>query len=247
MQPGSGFGVDVGGSGIKGAPVDLGSGELTAERYKVATPRPATPAAIAAAVAEVVAHFGWEAPFGATFPGVVTGGVARTAANVDPSWVGTDVAAAFGETTGQAVTAVNDADAAGLAEVRWGAARGQRGVVLVVTLGTGIGTALIHQGSLVPNLELGHIELDGVDAETAAAGAVRERDGLGWAEWAGRVQRYLRAVEAYLWPDLIVIGGGVSRRAKKWLPLIELRTPIVAAGLQNQAGIAGAALLAQDD
>lgn len=244
MQPRIGLGVDVGGSGIKGAPIDLASGELTAERHKVATPRPATPAAVAAAVAEVVAHFGWEAPFGATFPGVITGGVARTAANVDRSWIGTDVAATFAEATGREVVAVNDADAAGLAEVRWGAARDHEGLVLIVTLGTGIGTALVHQGRLVPNVELGHIELDGVDAETRAAGAVRERENLGWAEWAGRVQRYLRALEAYLWPDLIVVGGGVSRRAKKWLPLVELRTPVVAAGLQNQAGIAGAALLA---
>ncbi len=244
MQPRIGLGVDVGGSGIKGAPIDLVSGELTAERHKVATPRPATPAAVAAAVAEVVAHFGWEAPFGATFPGVITGGVARTAANVDRSWIGTDVAATFAEATGREVVAVNDADAAGLAEVRWGAARDHEGLVLIVTLGTGIGTALVHQGRLVPNVELGHIELDGVDAETRAAGAVRERENLGWAEWAGRVQRYLRALEAYLWPDLIVVGGGVSRRAKKWLPLVELRTPVVAAGLQNQAGIAGAALLA---
>lgn len=247
MQPRIGLGVDVGGSGIKGAPIDLASGELTAERHKVATPRPATPAAVAAAVAEVVAHFGWEAPFGATFPGVITGGVARTAANVDRSWIGTDVAATFAEATGREVVAVNDADAAGLAEVRWGAARDHEGLVLIVTLGTGIGTALVHQGRLVPNVELGHIELDGVDAETRAAGAVRERENLGWAEWAGRVQRYLRALEAYLWPDLIVVGGGVSRRAKKWLPLVELRTPVVAAGLQNQAGIAGAALLARSE
>lgn len=247
MQPKIGLGVDVGGSGIKGAPIDLGSGELTAERHKVATPHPATPAAVAEAVAEVVAHFDWRSPFGATFPGVITGGVARTAANVDKSWIGTDVAATFEEVTGQRVAAVNDADAAGLAEATWGAACGEQGVVLVVTLGTGIGTALIHQGRLVPNLELGHIELDGVDAETRASSAARDREDLGWAEWAGRVQRYLRAVEAYLWPDLIVVGGGVSRRAKKWLPLIELRTPIVAAGLQNQAGIAGAALLARSE
>ena len=245
MQPRVGLGVDVGGSGIKGAPVDLGSGELAAERHKVATPHPATPEAVAGAVAEVVAHFGWEAPFGTTFPGVITGGVARTAANVDPSWVGTDVVATFGEATGQRVVAVNDADAAGVAEVRWGAARDHDGLVLVVTLGTGIGTALVHQGRLVPNVELGHIELDGVDAETRAAAAAREREDLGWAEWAGRVQRYLRALEAYLWPDLIVVGGGVSRRSEKWLPLVDLRTPVVAAGLQNQAGIVGAALLAE--
>ncbi len=236
--------MDVGGSGIKGAPIDLETGELVAERHKVATPQPATPGAVAEAVAEVVSHFGWEGPVGATFPGVITGGVARTAANLDPSWVGTDVAAAFAEATGEPVVVVNDADAAGLAEVRWGAARDHGGLVLVITFGTGIGTALVHQGRVVPNIELGHIELDGVDAETRASAAAREREDLGWAEWAERVQRYLRAVESYLWPDLIVVGGGVSRRAKRWLPLIEIRTPLVAAALQNQAGIAGAALTA---
>ncbi|MDA8061679.1 MAG: ROK family protein [Actinomycetota bacterium] len=244
MDRGPGFGVDVGGSGIKGAPIDLETGELVAERHKVATPQPATPGAVAEAVAEVVSHFGWEGPVGATFPGVITGGVARTAANLDPSWVGTDVAAAFAEATGEPVVVVNDADAAGLAEVRWGAARDHGGLVLVITFGTGIGTALVHQGRVVPNIELGHIELDGVDAETRASAAAREREDLGWAEWAERVQRYLRAVESYLWPDLIVVGGGVSRRAKRWLPLIEIRTPLVAAALQNQAGIAGAALTA---
>ena len=236
--------MDVGGSGIKGAPIDLETGELVAERHKVATPQPATPGSVAEAVAEVVSHFGWQGPVGATFPGVITGGVARTAANLDPSWVGTDVAAAFAEATGEPVVVVNDADAAGLAEVRWGAARDHGGLVLVITFGTGIGTALVHQGRVVPNIELGHIELDGVDAETRASAAAREREDLGWAEWADRVQRYLRAVESYLWPELIVVGGGVSRRAKKWLPLIEIRTPIVPAALQNQAGIAGAALIA---
>ncbi len=244
MDRGPGFGVDVGGSGIKGAPIDLETGELVAERHKVATPQPATPGSVAEAVAEVVSHFGWQGPVGATFPGVITGGVARTAANLDPSWVGTDVAAAFAEATGEPVVVVNDADAAGLAEVRWGAARDHGGLVLVITFGTGIGTALVHQGRVVPNIELGHIELDGVDAETRASAAAREREDLGWAEWADRVQRYLRAVESYLWPELIVVGGGVSRRAKKWLPLIEIRTPIVPAALQNQAGIAGAALIA---
>ncbi len=240
-----GFGVDVGGSAIKGAPVDLSTGELAAERYKLATPNPSTPDEVAATVAQVVAHFGWEGPVGATFPGVITDGVARTAANVDPAWIGTDVAASFGATTGRPVVVVNDADAAGLAEVAWGAARDHDGVVLVVTLGTGIGTALVHRGQLVPNVELGHIEIDGVDAETRASAAAREREKLDWAKWAKRLQRYFRTLEDYLWLDLIVVGGGVSRRSEKFLPLLELRTPVAVAALQNHAGIAGAALLSR--
>jgi polyphosphate glucokinase len=238
------LGVDVGGSGIKGAVVDLTTGDFVGDRCKLATPKPATPDAVAATVAEVAGQLGWSGPLGCTFPGVVAGGIARSAANVDPTWVGTDVAAAVASAHGSEVTAVNDADAAGLAEVHFGAARHTSGVVLVVTLGTGIGTALIHEGRLVPNCELGHLELDGVDYETRASAAAREREGLSWPRWAARLQRYFRAVEDYLWPDLIVVGGGVSRRAHKFLPLLELRTPIVPAGLENRAGIVGAALLA---
>ncbi|MHB1928234.1 MAG: polyphosphate--glucose phosphotransferase [Acidimicrobiales bacterium] len=238
------FGVDVGGSGIKGSPVDLATGELAAERFRVPTPQPATPVAVAGAVARVVAHFGWDGPVGCTFPGVVTAGVARTAANVDQAWIGTDVAGVFGAAVGARVTAVNDADAAGLAEVLHGAARGRDGLVLIVTLGTGIGTALVYQGRLIPNLELGHIELDGVDAETRASAAARDRQQLDWARWARRLQRYFRTLEDYLWPELIVVGGGVSRRADRFLPLLQLRTPIVPARLENRAGIVGAAALA---
>jgi len=239
-----GAGVDVGGSGIKGALVDLRTGSFVGDRFKVPTPQPATPSGVASAVAAVAAQLGWRGSLGCTFPGVVTGGVARTAANVDASWIGTNVQAAVAAALGAPVTAVNDADAAGLAEATFGAARGVDGLVLVVTLGTGIGTALINRGALVPNLELGHIELDGVDAETRASAAAREREGLSWKRWAGRLQRYFRALEDYLWPDLIVVGGGVSRRAGKFLPLLDLRTPIVAATLENRAGIVGAALLA---
>ncbi|MST32496.1 ROK family protein [Acidimicrobiaceae bacterium USS-CC1] len=244
MEARIGFGVDFGGSGIKGAPVDLATGELAGERFKLATPQPATPEAVAGVVAKVVSHFGWEGPVGATFPGVITGGVARTAANVDPSWIGADVAEVLADAAAGPVVPVNDADAAGLAEVVWGAARDHDGLVLVVTLGTGIGTALVHRGRLVPNLELGHIELEGVDAETRASAAARERERLDWPKWSKRLQRYFRALEDYLWPDLIVVGGGVSRRAEKFLPLLQLRTPIVPATLENRAGIVGAALLA---
>jgi polyphosphate glucokinase len=241
-----GFGVDIGGSGIKGAVVDLEHGTLATERYKILTPQPSLPQAVAAAVAEVVNHFGWQSRFGCTFPAVIQNGVARTAANVDPSWVGTNVEEVVGAATGLPVMAVNDADAAGIAESYWGAAKGVPGLVVVVTFGTGIGTALIYDGVLVPNSELGHIELDGEDYETRASAAAREREGLSWDKWAKRLQRYFSALEFYLRPSLFVVGGGVSRRAEKFLPLLSLSTPIVPAKFQNEAGIAGAAYLASE-
>lgn len=239
-----GFGVDIGGSGIKGAVVDLNDGILASERFKVLTPQPSTPAAVATAVAEVVHHFGWQGPLGCTFPAVVQEGVARTAANVDRSWIGTNIETVVGDATGLEVTAVNDADAAGIAESFWGAADGVKGLVIVVTLGTGIGTALINNGSLIPNAELGHIELDGEDYELKASAAAREREALSWEKWARRLQRYFSALEFYLRPNLFVVGGGVSRRSEKFLPLLDLSTPIVPAKLQNEAGIAGVAYLA---
>lgn len=239
-----GFGVDIGGSGIKGAVVDLDAGALATERYKVATPQPSVPSAVVRSVAEVVGHFGWQGPLGCTFPAVVQDGVARTAANVDQSWIGTNIERVVGEATGLEVTAVNDADAAGVAESKWGAAKGATGLVVVVTLGTGIGTALIYNGVLVPNSELGHIELDGEDYEIRASAAAREREGLSWDKWAKRLQRYFSALEFYLRPSLFVVGGGVSRRAERFLPLLILGTPIVPAKFQNEAGIAGAAYLA---
>lgn len=237
-----GFGVDIGGSGIKGAVVDLTTGLLVGERHKVLTPQPSTPEAVAQAVAEVTQHFGWDGRFGATFPAPVTAGVARTAANVDPSWIGTNIEEVLGASTGCDVTALNDADAAGVAEVAFGAAKGHQGLVIVTTLGTGIGTALIHRGVLIPNSELGHLEVDGQDAELRASAAAREREDLGWGEWARRLERYYQALERYLWPDLFVVGGGVSRKADKFIDRLELRTPIVAASLRNEAGIVGAAL-----
>jgi polyphosphate glucokinase len=241
-----GFGVDIGGSGIKGAVVDLDTGTLATERYKVLTPQPSTPTAVAASVAEVVGHFGWQAALGCTFPAVVQRGVARTAANVDPTWIGTNIEAVVGEATGLSVRAVNDADAAGFAEAKWGAAKDTDGLVVVVTLGTGVGTALIYDGVLVPNSELGHLELDGGDYESRASAAAREREGLSWDKWAKRLQRYFSALEFYLRPQLFVVGGGVSRRAEKFLPLLGLETPIVPAKLQNEAGIAGVAYLASE-
>ena len=241
-----GFGVDIGGSGIKGAPVDLRSGKFTDDRHRVTTPQPSTPEAVAAVVKDVLDHFSWDGPFGCTFPAVVQHGTVRTAANVDQAWIGTDAEKLLREVTGRAPLVVNDADAAGLAEVRFGAARDQDGVVLVSTLGTGIGSALLVGGRLVPNTELGHLEVDGHDAETKAADSAREREQLSWADWAARLSRYLQHVENLLWPDLIVLGGGVSKKADDWLSLVETRTELVPATLRNNAGIVGAAVLAAE-
>jgi polyphosphate glucokinase len=239
-----GFGVDVGGSGVKGAPVDLGTAALAGERKRLVTPQPSTPDAVAKVVAEIVGSSGWQGPLGVTVPAVVTHGVTRTAANIDSSWIGADAGALLREATGCEVTVVNDADAAGYAEARFGAARGHRGIVLVTTLGTGIGTALIHDGRLVPNTELGHLEINGDDAERRASDAARDRDDLSWEKWAKRLQRYYHTLERLFWPDLFVVGGGVSKKADKFLPLLDLQTPIVPATLRNEAGIVGAALLA---
>jgi len=243
------FGIDIGGSGIKGAPVDLRTGEFAADRVRIPTPQPATPQAVARTVAEVVDSFDLDhdVPIGVTFPAVILHGVAQSAANVDDSWIGTDVAATIGEATGRRVVAVNDADAAGYAEVVYGAARDVPGVVLVATLGTGIGSALVVDGVLVPNTELGHLEIDGHDAESRASDAARDREGLSFEQWAKRLQRYFSVVEDLFWPDLIVVGGGVSKKHEQFLPLLDLRTPIVPAGLRNAAGIVGAARLAAAD
>jgi polyphosphate glucokinase len=242
------FGVDIGGSGIKGAPVDLDKGDLTEERYKVLTPHPATPDSVADGVREVVEHFGWTGPVGVTFPGVVTGGATiRTAANVDKGWIDTDARALLGERLGGVpVTVVNDADAAGVAEMAFGAGRGRKGTVVLLTFGTGIGSALFTDGVLVPNSELGHLELDGHDAEKRASSKAREDHDLSWEDWAQRVRAYLAHVEMLFSPGLFIIGGGVSRKAHKFLPYIDgIKAEIVPAQLQNNAGIVGAAMRAQ--
>ncbi|CAN5133903.1 ROK family protein [soil metagenome] len=238
------FGVDVGGSGVKGGLVDLTDGALVGQRQRIATPQPATPQAVAAVVGQVVGHFDWTGAIGVTLPVVITGGIARTAANVDPSWIGTDVRAAMAGQVPGSVSVLNDADAAGLAEVRFGAGKEAGGVVLLLTFGTGIGSALFVDGRLVPNTEFGHIEVDGRDGEHLAAAVVREREGLGWAEWVLRVDRYLDRLERLIWPDLIIVGGGVSKKADKWVPRLATRTPVRPAELQNEAGIVGAALAA---
>lgn len=240
------LGVDIGGTGVKGAPVDVQKGALTDERYRVLTPNPSTPDAVATTVKEVVDHFGWDGAVGCTFPAVVKDGVTLTAANVDKSWIGTDAAATFGATLGRPVVVLNDADAAGIAEMRFGAGRGRNGVVIVVTLGTGIGCGMFLDGRLVPNTELGHIEIDGKDAEKIAAEIVRERKGLSWKEYAARLQTYLTRLDALLWPDLVIIGGGISKQADKFLPHLDVRPEVVPAQLQNEAGIVGAAVVAAE-
>ncbi len=242
------FGIDVGGSGIKGGIVDLNTGLLIGDRFKLLTPQPATPAAVAKTIAAVVNEFGWTGPLGVTYPGVVTHGVVQTAANVDKSWIGTnarDVISA--ELNGQPVTILNDADAAGLAEERYGAGANKSGIVVLLTFGTGIGSALIHNGILIPNTEFGHLEVGGKEAEQRAASSVKERNGWSYEKWAKQVTRVLVAIENALWPDLFIAGGGISRKAEKWLPLLENRTPVVAAALQNTAGIVGAAMAATVD
>ncbi|MDT0277959.1 polyphosphate--glucose phosphotransferase [Blastococcus goldschmidtiae] len=241
-----GFGVDIGGSGIKGCLVDLEKGQLLGERLRIETPQPALPDPVYDAVGRIVTHFGWTGRLGVTFPGVMKHGVAHTAANVDPSWIGTDVDAGLEARIPGTVATLNDADAAGIAEMRYGAGRDRDGVVLMLTFGTGIGSALFVDGRLVPNTEFGHIQVDGEDGERRAAASAREREELSYPEWAARVDRYLDVLEAGLWPDLIIVGGGVSKKASKWVPLLSTRTPVVPAQLQNAAGIVGAALAAHE-
>ncbi len=243
------LGIDIGGSGVKGAPVDLAQGELLTERLRIDTPQPATPDAVADVVAQIAESFADQcgsSPVGVTIPGIVRHGVMRSAANIDKSWIGVDVDKLFADRLGRPVTVLNDADAAGVAEMHYGAAKDVPGTVLLATLGTGIGTALLVDGRLVPNTELGHLELDGHDAETRASAAAREREKLKWAQWAQRLQRYFSHVEMLFSPDLIVIGGGVSRKADKFLPLLDLQAPVVPAKLRNAAGIVGAAWFATE-
>ncbi len=237
------LGIDIGGTGIKAAPVDTATGELIAERQKLETPRPATPEAVVDVVAQLVRAFDWTGPAGVTFPGVVVNGFIQTAANLDQAWIGVDAVKIFEAGTRLAVTVLNDADAAGVAEMRFGAGKGVGGTVLLLTFGTGIGSALFTDGVLVPNTEFGHVEIRGKDAERRASELVREEHDLSWGAWAGRVDEYLSHVQALLSPGLIIVGGGVSRKADKFLPLLTgLRTKVVPAALLNEAGIVGAAM-----
>lgn len=240
------FGIDIGGSGIKGAPVDLATGDLVAERLRIPTPDPSTPRAVAATVGELVAAFDLapDVPLGLTFPAPIKHGVVPFIANLDRTWKGVDVRELMTTATGRTVVAVNDADAAGVAEAAYGAAAGVSGVVLLITLGTGIGSAMLVDGVLVPNTELGHLEIDGHEAEHRASSAVKDREDLTWRQWAQRLQRYYETVEMLFSPDLLVVGGGVSKKHEKFLPLLRTKAPIVPAVLRNSAGIVGAALLA---
>ena len=244
------LGIDIGGSGIKGAIVDLKTGEFATDRLRIPTPQPATPQAVADVVKEIVDSFAAQlddGPIGITVPAIVTHGVTRSAANIDPAWVDAPAEQIFESLLGRDITLVNDADAAGVAEVRYGAAKKHPGLVIVTTLGTGIGTALIYDGVLIPNAELGHIEIGGVDAESVAAASVREREQLSYEEWATeRLQPYYSHIEMLFSPDLFVTGGGVSKDWDKWGPLLKLKTPMVPAKLRNRAGIIGAALAAKD-
>jgi len=238
------LGIDIGGSGIKGAPVDTSVGELIAERLRIPTPQPSTPEAVAKCVAEIVEDFEWKGPIGITVPGVVKHGVILTAANIDKQWINTDAAALFSQATGNPVTVLNDADAAGIAEMRFGAGKDRAGVVLMITLGTGIGFAVFNNGVLLPNVEMGHIEMNGEDAESQASARVREEQDESWKQWAGKVDHYLDRIDNLLWPDLIIIGGGVSKKADKFFPYLSTRAELVPATLLNEAGIVGAALAA---
>lgn len=240
---GHAFGIDIGGSGVKGAAVDLDTGELAHDRIKIATPQPSTPQAVAETVAELVAKAEWEGPVGITLPAVVLDGVARTAANIDHGWIGTDARALFSAALGgREVTVLNDADAAGLAEDRYGAARDYDGSVLLLTFGTGIGSALLYRGALVPNTELGHMEIGGMETEHRAAASVKDRRGLTYEQWAAEVSTVLIGLENLFWPNVIVAGGGISRDSDQWIPLLTNRTPVIPAHLKNTAGIVGAAM-----
>ena len=241
------IGVDIGGSGIKGGVVDPRRGVLAGERIRVETPKPAVPEAVVAATAAVVAELGVDSgPVGIGLPSPIVGGVAMAAANIDRKWIGVNAIEAFSEAVGRPCVVLNDADAAGLAEMRFGAGKGVSGTVLLLTLGTGIGSALFIDGALVPNTELGHIEIRGKDAERRASAGARDRKGLSFAHWAPLLNEYLDRVDALIWPDLVILGGGISKRADKFLALLDVRPPVVAATLRNEAGIVGAGMRARE-
>lgn len=239
------LGIDIGGSGIKGAPVDVTAGRLLTERFRIPTPDPSEPEAVADVVKEIARAFEWKGPIGCTFPAIVKQGVVESAANVDQRWIGTNGQKLIQKKTKCPTVLVNDADAAGIAEMEFGAGQGQMGVVILLTFGTGIGSSIFHQGVLLPNTELGHLEVRGKDAELRASDRIRQEKDLSWEKWAERVQEYLSRVEYLFSPDLFIIGGGVSKKYEKFLPLLNIRAQIVPAQLLNDAGIVGAALAAR--
>ena len=241
------LGIDVGGTGIKSAIVETSTGELVSERHRIDTPRPATPKAVGEALKEVLAHHRWKGPVGMGFPAAIQHGIARTASNIDKSFIGLPIAEYFTKQTGSTFYLANDADVAGMAEMRFGAGKDNDGVVLIITIGTGLGTALFSEGHLLPNTELGHVYLEnGHEAERYASEAVRVTKDLKWKDWGERLNLYLTTMESLLWPDLIVLGGGVSEKLHKFSPMITTKAPVVAASFLNQAGIVGAALFAEE-
>jgi polyphosphate glucokinase len=239
------LGIDIGGTGIKGALVEVSTGVMETERLRIPTPDPAKPRAVAGVVTQIAKEFEWSGVIGCGFPGVVRRGVTLTAANVHKQWIGLDAAHLLSQATGCSVVMVNDADAAGLAEVSYGAGRDVHGIILVVTIGTGLGSALFVDGKLVPNTELGHIEIDGQDAEVKASDAARQREKLSWKKWTMRFNHYLETLERLFWPDMFILGGGAASKADRFMPLLSLRTPVVIAELGNNAGIIGAAMAAK--
>jgi polyphosphate glucokinase len=240
------LGIDIGGSGIKGAPVDIETGQLTGDRLKILTPQPATPKAVAGVVSQLTEHFGWDGPIGCTLPTVVRHGLVHSAANIDKSWIGVDGERLLRKATGRSVTLLNDADAAGIAEMRFGAGRDRGGVVFILTFGTGIGSGVFIEGNLHPNTELGHLEFKGIPAEHYAAARVREAEKLSYKKWGTRVNEYLEHLEDIFSPDLFIIGGGVSRKMSKFEEYLVVETELVPAQLRNEAGIVGAALRAAE-
>ncbi len=236
------LGIDIGGSALKGAPVDTVKGVLLAERFRIETPKVLSPEKMAASVAEIAAHFRWKGPIGIGFPGVVQNSVVRTSANLHKDFIDCDAGALFRKATGLEVTVINDADAAGIAEMKFGAGKGYVGTVLLLTLGTGVGSALFHDGVLVPNSELGHLPMKGKSAEKRVAASVKEAKKLSWKKWGHRLNDYLCLTESLVWPDLFILGGGVSADSDQFLKYLKPRTPVVAAKLRNEAGIVGAAL-----
>jgi polyphosphate glucokinase len=238
------LGIDIGGSGIKGAPVNTDTGALLAERYRLRTPQGAKPEPVAKVVKRVADHFDWQASIGCGFPAVIRDGVAETAANISPKWIGANVAQLFSVATQCPVHVVNDADAAGLAEITFGAGKGIHGVVMMITIGTGLGTALFIDGKLVPNTELGHIEIECFDAEVNASDEARKKQSLSWKKWAKRLDKYLNSLERLFSPDLMILGGGVVKKQENFIPLLKLHTNVIPAVMGNDAGIIGAALAA---
>jgi polyphosphate glucokinase len=236
------LGIDIGGSGIKGAPVDTESGTLLASRYRLPTPSPAKPRPVAETVAQVAKHFNWKGELGIGFPGVVRKGVTLTAANIHEDWEGLNAAKFIKKVTGRKTYIINDADAAGLAEMAFGAGKDRQGVVMLVTIGTGLGTALFTDGHLLPNCEFGHLEIDGVQAEWMSSDAARKRENLSWKKWGHRFNKFLQTMESLIWPDLIILGGGISKKHKEFLPYITVQAEVLPAQMLNEAGIAGAAI-----